>query len=106
MLRSLANVALIGRIRAESRHPVGRFLIRANQPVAAWSLRWKWAVIAAAFALVFVTVPVFHNLGSEFMPPLDEDSLLYMPSTMPGISIAACLLARYCASVPILHGLI
>ena len=86
-LRSLANVALIGRIRAESRHPVSRFLIRTYQPVAAWSLRWKWAVIAAAFALVVVTVPVFRNLGSEFMPPLDEGSLLYMPSTMPGISI-------------------
>jgi copper/silver efflux system protein len=86
-LRSLANVALIGHIRAESRHPVSRFLIRAYQPVAAWSLRWKWAVIVAAFALVVVTVPMFRNLGSEFMPPLDEGSLLYMPSTMPGISI-------------------
>src|SRR5215468_1854498 len=83
----LANAVLVGRVRAESRHPLSRFLIRAYQPVAAWSLRRKWAVIAAAFALVVVTVPVFRNLGSEFMPPLDEGSLLYMPSTMPGISI-------------------
>src|SRR5262249_18787474 len=80
-LRGLANAVLIGRVRAESRHPVSRFLIWAYQPVAAWSLRWKWTVIAVAFALVVITVPVFYKLGSEFMPPLDEGALLYMPST-------------------------
>ena len=53
-----------------------------------WSLRWKWAVIGGAVVLVVVTVPVFLQLGSEFMPPLDEGALFYMPSTMPGISIA------------------
>ena len=53
-----------------------------------WSLRWKWAVIGGAARLVLATVPVFLQLGSEFMPPLDEGSLFYMPSTMPGISIA------------------
>jgi Cu(I)/Ag(I) efflux system membrane protein CusA/SilA len=50
-------------------------------------LRWKWFVIAGAVAVVIVTVPVFERLGSEFMPPLDEGSLLYMPSTLPGISV-------------------
>ncbi len=44
-------------------------------------------MIAGAVALVVVTVPVFERLGSEFMPPLDEGSLLYMPSTLPGISV-------------------
>ena len=57
------------------------------QPVVRWSLRWKWAVIGGAAALVVVTVPVFARLGSEFMPPLYEGSLLYMPTTMPGIAI-------------------
>jgi Cu(I)/Ag(I) efflux system membrane protein CusA/SilA len=52
-----------------------------------WSLRWKWSVIGGAAALVVVTVPVFAHLGSEFMPPLHEGSLFYMPTTMPGISI-------------------
>ena len=47
----------------------------------------KWWVIGGAFALVLLTVPVFYQLGSEFMPPLEEGSILYMPSTMPGISI-------------------
>ena len=48
----------------------------------------KWLVIVGAFAIVVATVPVYQRLGSEFMPPLDEGALLYMPTTMPGISIA------------------
>jgi Cu(I)/Ag(I) efflux system membrane protein CusA/SilA len=52
-----------------------------------WSLRWKWTVIGVSLALILVTVPVFLELGSEFMPPLDEGALFYMPTTMPGISI-------------------
>ena len=58
------------------------------EPVVRWSLRWKWSVIGGAAALVVVTVPVFTRLGSEFMPPLHEGSLFYMPTTMPGISIS------------------
>jgi Cu(I)/Ag(I) efflux system membrane protein CusA/SilA len=82
-----ANTVMIGRIRAESGHPVSRLLIRAYQPIAAWSLRRSWTVIAAAAVLVLATVPIFQRLGTEFMPPLDEGTLLYMPSTLPGISI-------------------
>ena len=81
------NAVLVGTIHSESKHPISRVLIRLYEPVAAWTLRWKWAVIATAFAMVFVTIPVYMRLGSEFMPPLDEGSILYMPSTMPGISI-------------------
>jgi len=84
----LANTALVGRIHSEEKHPVSRFLIRVYEPVVKWSLRWKWAVIGASVVLLLATVPVFRRLGSEFMPPLDEGTLFYMPSTMPGISIA------------------
>ena len=56
--------------------------------MCAWALRWKWLVIGGAVALVVVTVPVYQRLGSEFMPPLDEGALLYMPTTLPGISVA------------------
>jgi Cu(I)/Ag(I) efflux system membrane protein CusA/SilA len=56
--------------------------------VVRWSLRSKRLVIGASIALVFATVPVFLELGSEFMPPLDEGALFYMPTTMPGISIS------------------
>jgi len=83
-----ANVVLVGRIYPEERHPVSRVLMRLYEPVVRWSLRWKWSVIAGALVLVVATVPVFMKLGSEFMPPLDEGALFYMPSTMPGISIS------------------
>ncbi|MFB3829355.1 MAG: efflux RND transporter permease subunit [Bryobacteraceae bacterium] len=83
----VANAALVGKIRSESGHPVSRVLIRVYEPAARWSLRWKWCVIAGALALVAATVPVYRKLGSEFMPPLYEEALFYMPSTMPGISI-------------------
>jgi copper/silver efflux system protein len=86
-LARVANTVLAGRIHSESGHPISRVLIRLYEPVAAWSLKWKWVVIGGATAIVLVTIPVFLQLGSEFMPPLDEGSLLYMPSTMPGISI-------------------
>ena len=82
-----ANGALVGTIHPEEKHPVSRALIRLYEPVAKWALRWKWAVIAAACVMVVVTIPVFQKLGTEFMPPLDEGALFYMPSTMPGISI-------------------
>ena len=82
-----ANAVLVGTIHSEEKHPISRFLIRIYEPVAVWSLRWKWVVIAAALVLMIVTVPIYFKLGSEFMPPLEEGSILYMPSTMPGISI-------------------
>ena len=85
----MANAVIVGRIRSEDSHPLSRFLMRMYEPVVRWSLRWKWSVIGGAAALVVVTVPVFTHLGSEFMPPLDEGSLVYMPTTMPGISIGA-----------------
>jgi len=83
----VTNAVLAGRIHAEEKHPISRFLMRIYEPVAAWSLRWRWVVIAAALAMVIGTIPVYRQLGSEFMPPLDEGSLFYMPTTMPGISI-------------------
>jgi Cu(I)/Ag(I) efflux system membrane protein CusA/SilA len=82
-----ANAVVVGTILPEERHPVSRFLIRLYEPVATWSLRRAWVVIAAAVVLVATTVPVYFRLGSEFMPPLEEGSILYMPVTMPGISI-------------------
>jgi len=86
-LARVINAVLVGKIHSEESHPISRVLIKLYEPVCAWSLRWKWFVIAAAVATVILTVPVFDKLGSEFMPPLDEGSLLYMPSTLPGISV-------------------
>ena len=83
-----ANALLVGTVHSEKKHPISRMLIRWYEPVVAWSLRWKFAVIGGALALLLLTIPIYRKLGSEFMPPLDEGSLFYMPSTMPGISIA------------------
>ncbi|MGO9096003.1 MAG: efflux RND transporter permease subunit [Bryobacteraceae bacterium] len=85
-LARVASAVLVGKIRSEERHPISRILIRLYEPVCAWALRWRWLVIGGALAVVAATVPVFNRLGSEFMPPLDEGVLLYMPSTLPGIS--------------------
>ena len=81
-----ANAVLVGKIHPEERHPISRVLIRIYQPIAEWSLRWKYLVIGLAAVVVLATVPVYQKLGSEFMPPLDEGVLLYMPTTAPGLS--------------------
>ena len=83
----LANTLLIGRVTPEEQHPISKRLIRIYEPVVRWTLRWKWQVIGAALTLIAITIPVFYQLGSEAMPPLDEGAILYMPTTLPGISI-------------------
>jgi Cu(I)/Ag(I) efflux system membrane protein CusA/SilA len=83
----VTNALLVGKVRSEDTHPLSRRLIRVYEPVVRWTLRWRWLVIGAALAVVIVTIPVFYHLGSESMPPLDEGALLYMPNTLPGVSI-------------------
>jgi Cu(I)/Ag(I) efflux system membrane protein CusA/SilA len=87
-LARVVNVVLVGKIHSEENHPISRVLMRLYDPICRWSLRWKYLVIAGAVAMVIVTIPIYQQLGSEFMPPLDEGTLLYMPSTLPGISVA------------------
>jgi copper/silver efflux system protein len=87
-LQRFWNSLLGGRVRSQEEHPINGPLMRLYDPVVRWTLRWKKLVIAGALMMVLLTVPLFWILGSEFMPTLDEGSLLYMPSTMPGISIA------------------
>ena len=84
----LANTLLVGHIRPEEENPISRFLMRLYEPAVRWTLRSKWVVLTMAAALIAVTIPVALALGSEFMPPMDEGAILYMPTAMPGISIA------------------
>src|SRR6267378_3938195 len=77
-----------GQVRSQEKHPITGLLMKLYDPVVRWTLRWKWQVIAGALALVLLSIPMFWTLGGEFMPALDEGSFLYMPSTMPGISIS------------------
>ena len=76
-----------GRIRPQESNPVNRWLMRVYRPVIAWVLRSPRSVVAGAGLLVVATVLPWSRLGSEFMPPLDEGSLLFMPTTVPGVSI-------------------
>ncbi len=84
----LVNVVAVGKIHSEDKHPISRPLMRLYHPVVEFALEHKWTVVIAAVLVVVLTVPVFFRLGSEFMPPLDEGTLLYMPTTLPGISVA------------------
>ncbi len=76
-----------GRIRPQDSNPVNRGLARLYRPVIAWALRRPWYVVGAGLGVIAVTVLPWSQLGSEFMPPLNEGSLLFMPTTVPGISI-------------------
>jgi Cu(I)/Ag(I) efflux system membrane protein CusA/SilA len=76
-----------GRIKPENVNPINRFLIRVYRPVIGFVLRFKWPTIIVAALILAVTILPFQRIGSEFMPPLNEGDLLYMPTTDPGISI-------------------
>jgi Cu(I)/Ag(I) efflux system membrane protein CusA/SilA len=76
-----------GRILPEGRNPINRFLIWIYHPALEFVLRFKWPILVLAVATVAVTLIPYQKLGSEFMPPLWEGDLLYMPTTLPGISI-------------------
>jgi copper/silver efflux system protein len=84
----MRNWLLGGPLRREDDHPIMGPLMRIYDPVLRWTLRRKWQVIGGAAVLVALTIPVALSLGSELMPRVEEGSLMYMPSTMPGISIA------------------
>ena len=83
----IVNALLVGKIHSEETHPISRPLMRIYHPVCEFVLRFKWATIIVAILIVIATVPIFEKLGSEFMPPLYEGDLLYMPMTLPGISV-------------------
>lgn len=87
---------LRGRIRSEESNPINRWLIRLYRPLVAGAVRARWLVILLAVLAVAGSLPLYQKLGSEFMPPLNEGTILYMPTALPGISIteAAQLLQR------------
>ncbi|PSM31967.1 CusA/CzcA family heavy metal efflux RND transporter [Haliangium sp. UPWRP_2] len=88
LVPALMVMFLKGRIRPEEQNPINRFCIAAYRPMLRACLRGRWVVIAVVFAITAATAYPFLRLGSEFMPPLYEEDLLYMPITVPGISVA------------------
>ena len=87
-LAKLATHAFVGKYYSEERHPISRVLFRIYEPACRFVLRRPKTVIAAALVAMAVSVPVYFKLGSEFMPPLNEGTMLYMPTTLPGLSVA------------------
>jgi copper/silver efflux system protein len=76
-----------GKITAEARNPINRFLIWAYQPFVNFVLRFRWLTLLLALLLLGLTYIPFSQLGKEFMPPLNEGTLLFMPTAVPGISV-------------------
>lgn len=76
-----------GKIMPERKNPVNRLLIWIYRPVIAWVMRWKKVTILTALLVLGVSVYPLTKLGSEFMPTLNEGTLLYMPATLPGLSV-------------------
>jgi len=76
-----------GKMRAEEDNPVTKFLAKIYHPIVDFVMKKRWKVIIAAAIIVAITIIPYSKLGSEFMPPLYEGDLLYMPTTLPGISI-------------------
>ncbi len=83
---ALALWFIRGRIRPENEHPVTRPIMRLYAHVVRWVVRRRRLVVALASALLLLTIPAFLQLGSEFMPALNEGTLLYMPTSPPGMS--------------------
>ena len=75
------------KLRPESHNPVSRFFTRLYAPVLRLALRWRWTALLINFAVIPLTIPLLFVIGSEFMPPLYEGSLLYMPTAPPGLSV-------------------
>jgi Cu(I)/Ag(I) efflux system membrane protein CusA/SilA len=87
LVPALMVVCVRGRIVPEHRNPINRFLIWIYRPVIAGVMRAKVLVILASLAVLAVTIWPARQLGTEFMPSLNEGTLLYMPTTLPGISV-------------------
>ncbi len=96
-LAPLLMVWLIrGRIAPEEGNPINRAFIWLYRPLVSGALRARWLVVILAIGAVAASVPLYGTLGSEFMPPLNEGTILYMPTALPGISVtqAGLLLQR------------
>ena len=76
-----------GKILPEARNPVNRFLHWLHSPVLRLAVHWRWSTLFLATLLLAATIYPIQRLGSEFMPPLDEGDILYMPTSYPGLSI-------------------
>lgn len=85
-LASTASTVFVGKYYPEEKHPVSRVLFWLYEPVVSWVLKHRKTTLIGALILFGVTVPIYFKLGNEFMPPLNEGNLLYMPTALPGMA--------------------
>ena len=83
----LMTLLIRGKITPEIKNPVNRFLIWAYRPIVRFVLRFRWLTLLAALVILVATIFPFHKLGTEFMPPLNEGTILFMPTAVPGMSV-------------------
>lgn len=86
-IAQLSNAVLVGKYYPEEKHPVSRALHQIYEPPVRFALKHPKAMIVGALIIFLSCIPVYFKLGSEFMPPLNEGTILYMPTTLPGISV-------------------
>jgi Cu(I)/Ag(I) efflux system membrane protein CusA/SilA len=86
-LSNLYNAITVGKYYPEEKHPVSKILFTFYEPVCNWVLEHRAVTVAVTLIIMATTVPVYFQLGSEFMPPLNEGTILYMPTTLPGLSV-------------------
>jgi copper/silver efflux system protein len=84
----LISFFMKGKFKDEHSNPINRVLERIYEPVIRWCMKWRKVTIGINLAALAISVPLIISLGSEFMPPLDEQSILFMPVTLPDISNA------------------
>lgn len=86
-ISKILTTLFVGKYYAEEKHPVSKLLFKIYEPACRFVLKYPKQVIIGSLFIFIITIPVFFSLGSEFMPPLNEGTILYMPTTLPGISL-------------------
>jgi Cu(I)/Ag(I) efflux system membrane protein CusA/SilA len=86
-ISNIVNHVTVGTYYKEEKHPISKFLFTIYEPVCRWVLRHRTFTLVSAFILMLSSVWAYLQLGREFMPPLQEGTILYMPTTLPGISV-------------------
>lgn len=82
----LISFFMKGKFKSDRSNPVNRFLERIYEPIIEWVLEWRKTTLAINILALLITIPVLKNMGTEFMPTLDEQSILFMPVTLPDVS--------------------
>src|SRR5687768_17266477 len=82
----LISFFMKGKFRPDNANPVNRFLERIYEPIIRGVLRWRKTTLAINIIALLISIPLLRSLGTEFMPPLDEQSILFMPVTLPDVS--------------------